>query len=118
MTMRAVHWHEGMFLRPSQFQTAFRGWAHVSQRGSKWDSHYNWGLRAIELDLDALANFRLVVRTIEARLRDGTALALPEEGLLPALDLKPVFQQRPSATVFLAVPLLHLGRANVATSAE
>lgn len=116
MTMRAVHWHEGMFLRPQHFQTAFRYWSQVSHRGAKWDVHYNWGLRSVEFDLDALANYRLVARSLEARLRDGTPLALPEDGL-PPLDLKNVFEQHAAVTVYLALPILHLGRANAATSA-
>ncbi len=113
MTTRAVHWHEGMFIRPQHFQTAQRYWAHLVDRSEKWDVHYNWGLRAVELDLDALANYRGVVRSLCARLRDGTLIALPEDGLLPALDLKPAFEQGTSVTLYLAVPVLHLGRANV-----
>ena len=117
MTTRAVHWHEGMFLRPHHFQTAQRHQDHVNARSGKWDVHYNWGIRAIELDLDALANYRLVVRSLEARLRDGTPVAIPEDGLLPAVELKAAFEQHAAVTVFLAVPLLHLGRANAAAGA-
>src|SRR5689334_4406318 len=70
MSSPAVHWQEGMFLRPQHFQTAQRNWAHLIERNSKWDQHYNWGLRTLDLDLDALTNHRLVVRALEARLRD------------------------------------------------
>src|SRR5438045_3612479 len=70
MTTRAVHWHEEMFLRPHHFQAAQRHWRHLADRGEKWDLQYNWGLRAIDLDLDALGNYRFVVRSLEARLRD------------------------------------------------
>src|SRR5436305_14182916 len=109
MTTRAVHWHEGMFLRPHHLQAAQRHGFHQSQLGDKWDLHYNWGLRAIDLDLDAIANYRLVVRSLKARLRDGSLIALPEEGELPALDLKAAFERGDNLTVFLAVPMLHLG---------
>ena len=50
MTARAVHWHEGMFLRPHHLQTATR---HVQQQAnlsSQWDVHYNWGIRRLEID--------------------------------------------------------------------
>jgi len=113
MTTRAVHWHEGMFIRPQHFQTAQRDWAYLVDRSEKWDVHYNWGLRAIELDLDALANYRGVVRSLRARLRDGTLLAIPEDGLLPAIDLKEGFTSESSLTLYLAIPVLHLGRANI-----
>ncbi|MBV9122956.1 MAG: type VI secretion system baseplate subunit TssK, partial [Planctomycetes bacterium] len=114
MTVRAVHWYEGMFLRPHHFQAAQRFDTHAVQRGAKWDLHYNWGLRSIELDLDALANSRLVIRSLQARLRDGTLVAIPEDGDLDALDLKEAFARERQLTVSLGVPVLHLGKANVA----
>ena len=93
MTVRAVHWHEGMFLRPHHFQAAERFTHQIAARAHKWDLHYNWGLRAVDLDLDALANYRLVVRELKARLRDGTLISVPEDNSLPALDLKSAFEQ-------------------------
>jgi type VI secretion system protein ImpJ len=113
MTMRAVHWHEGMFLRPHHFQTAQRYIQYLSSLGEKWDLHYNWGLRSIELDLDALSNFRFVVRDLKVRLRDGTLVSIPEDGVLPNLDLKDAFEKGNSFQVFLGVPVLNLGKANV-----
>ncbi len=114
MTTRAVHWHEGMFLRPHHFQALQRFANYQKNHGEKWDRHYNWGLRSIKLDLDAVANFRCVVRSLRARLRDGTLVAIPDDGLLPAVELKNAFTQQSAITVFLAIPLLHLGRANTA----
>jgi type VI secretion system protein ImpJ len=105
-----------MFLRPHHFQSAQRHWHHVANRSEKWDLHYNWGLRAIELDLDALANYRLVVRSLKARLRDGTLVAIPEDGILPQVELKAAFESGNAFTVFLAVPVVNLGRANVASN--
>lgn len=113
MTVRAVHWHEGMFLRPHHFQTAQRYGAHLANLSEKWDLHYNWGLRAVEIDVDALANFRLVVRSLQARLRDGTLINVPDDGILDAIDLKPPFEQQRSLTVYLGVPAASLGKANV-----
>jgi type VI secretion system protein ImpJ len=113
MAVRAVHWHEGMFLRPHHFQMVQRHWAHTAQLQERWDRHYCWGLRRIELDLDALANYRLVVRALQARLRDGTLVSLPEDGIVPALELKNAFERSANLTVYLAVPMLHLGKANV-----
>src|SRR5436853_433706 len=101
MTTRAVHWHEGMFLRPQHFQTAQRHWLHLANRSEKWDLQYNWGLRAIDLDLDALSNYRFVVRSLEARLRDGTLVAVPEDGILPAIDLRGAFETGNRVMVYL-----------------
>ncbi len=110
----AVYWHEGMFLQPHHLQAAERHQAYLGQLGSKWDLHHNWGLHSIELREDSLANHRLVVRRLEARLKDGTLVAVrPDDGALPALDLKAALDRDPVLKVFLAVPVLRLGRANV-----
>jgi type VI secretion system protein ImpJ len=103
-----------MFLRPHHFQTAQRYGFHLAQQSEKWDLHHNWGLRSIALDQDALANYRFAVSALRARLRDGTTVSIPEDGVLPALDLKAAFEQGNTVTVFLAVPVLNLGKANVA----
>jgi type VI secretion system protein ImpJ len=113
MTARLIHWHEGMFMLPHHMQAAQRYWFHQGTLGEKWDLHYNWGLRAIDLDLDALANYRCVVRQLKARLRDGTLVGIPEDGTLPALDLKPAFERENAVTVYIGVPVLQLGRANI-----
>jgi type VI secretion system protein ImpJ len=116
MKNRAVHWHEGMFLRPHHFNAAQEHWDQVVSQNAKWDLHYNWGLRSIDLDLDALANHRLVIRSLRARLRDGSLISIPEDGVLPALDLKPAFERGNVATAMLALPVVTPGRANVAAS--
>ena len=117
MALRPVHWHEGMFLRPHHFQLAQRFAAYQSNQTEKFDLHYNWGLRSIELDLDALANYRLVVRSLRARLRDGTTVSIPEDGSLPEVALKSAFEQDSSFKVLLAVPLLIMGKANLGVNA-
>jgi type VI secretion system protein ImpJ len=108
-----VHWHEGMFLLPQQMQAAERFGMHHLYLSHKWDLHHDWGLRAIDLDEAALANFRFAVRSLKARLPDGTLVAVPEDGTLAAVDLKPGFERGNLVTVYLAVPRLHLGRPNV-----
>jgi type VI secretion system protein ImpJ len=118
MTTRAVHWHEGMFLRPQHFQTAQGHWLQQTSRSEKWDLQHNWGLRNIDLNLEALGNYRFVVRSLEARLRDGTLVSVPEDGTLPPLDLRNAFEGVNRATVFLAVPTLHSGRANIANHGD
>jgi type VI secretion system protein ImpJ len=116
MAVRPVHWHEGMFLRPHHFQAAQRYIQYLTHQGEKWDHHYNWGLRSAEIDVDALANNRLVVRSLKARLRDGSLVSIPEDGTLPTVDLKTALEGNTHATVFLAVPLANLGKANVSTN--
>src|SRR5437660_882157 len=112
MSSPTVHWHEGMFLRPQHFQAAQRSWSHLVMDNGKWDHHYNWGLRSLELDLDALANYRCVVRALEARLRDGTPVVLGADETLSPIPLRRAFEQSDSVTVYLGVPLWQPGRPN------
>jgi type VI secretion system protein ImpJ len=116
MAERAVHWHEGMFLRPHQLQAASRHAAHQLFLTSAWDHTYYWGLRSFDLERDALANHRFVVNRLRLRLRDGTLIHVPDDALLPALDLKPHMEREGVLTISLAVPLVALTRANVAAA--
>ncbi len=115
MISHAVHWFEGMFLRPHHFQASHRHLADLSRRNHSWDLQFNWGLRRIDLDHEALANQRLVVHALEGRLRDGTPVVIPRDGTLAPVDLRRAVQGNDARefTVFLAVPSLYPGRRNV-----
>ncbi len=56
MTARAVHWHEGMFLQPHQFQAEHRYITARAHRAISWPNHHVWGLRTVQIDTDALTN--------------------------------------------------------------
>jgi type VI secretion system protein ImpJ len=114
MTARAVHWNEGMFLRPHHLQAAQRYTSDQLHRNAQFEQPYYWGLRIFEVDKEALANHRFVIRALQIRLRDGTIVSVPEDGELPEIDLKPVLAGDNTVTVFLAVPVMRLGRANLA----
>ena len=110
-----VHWHEGMFLRQHHFLTEHRQLVKLMQLDEKWTVHHNWGLRSIQLNTDALGNFRFSVGELKARLRDGTLIEVPEDGPLPELDLKPALEANRKVTIYLGVPLLQSSHPNVAT---
>jgi type VI secretion system protein ImpJ len=112
-----------MFLRPHHFQASHRYQTDLGRRNHKWDLHYNWGLRSIELDLEALANNRIVIHSLEARFRDGTAVVVRNDVKLPSLDLRPIFQTAAAPTaktvmIYLAVPALYVGRRNTTDQRE
>jgi type VI secretion system protein ImpJ len=109
-----VHWHEGMFLRQHHFLTEHRQLVKLMQLDEKWTVHHNWGLRSIQLNTDALGNFRFAVSELKARLRDGTLVEVPEDGPLPDLDLKQAFEANRKVTIYLGVPLLQSSHPNVA----
>jgi len=113
-----VHWSEGMFLQPHHFQAADRHWNELLSVSQRWDCHYNYGLRAIKISREALANYQIEVQTCHARMKDGTVVAL-DAGQGPGrVDLKPAFEKAGEVTVFLAIPNLALGRANIAAGEE
>ncbi len=114
MTARAVHWHEGVFLQPHHFQAEHRHLTDRTRRAVGWVHHHCWGLRSISIDPDALLNSRLVVRSLRGLFRDGTPVVVPDDAVLPALDLKGAFQPGQPLTVFLALPVLNLGKSNAA----
>ena len=58
-----------MFSRPHHFQASDRYWAEQLHLTSKFDVHHNWGLRGIEVDTDALRNYRFEVHRLAAWIR-------------------------------------------------
>jgi type VI secretion system protein ImpJ len=118
MRTLAVHWHEGMFLRPHHFQAADRYWADQVRQSGRWDQPYNWGVRRIDLDPNALKAYRFVVRSLQARMRDGTIVRVPQDTALPELDLRTAFGAADTVEVLLAVPALDVNRANVVGPAD
>lgn len=117
MTPRPVHWHEGMFLRPHHFQAADRYAARLVDQNARFARWHAWGFRRCAIDTEALGGFRFVVRELEARFRDGTAVALPDDAPLPELDLKAAFLGRSTLDLFVAVPKWRSGQPNLHTAA-
>jgi type VI secretion system protein ImpJ len=109
-----VHWSEGLFLRPQHFQAADRYWTEIRQVSEQWDHQYDYGIRALELSDEAIANHQLQVNVCHARMRDGTLIFVGPGQELDRVDLTEAFAQESVVRVFLAVPKLKLGSANVA----
>jgi type VI secretion system protein ImpJ len=103
-----------MFLKPQHFQLSQRHTSHLVHVNTKWNDHFTWGLRHIEIDFDALSNRRFCVRTIQARLRDGTLVQMPRDKLPAPLDLGKAFENESHVLVYLGVPRLFEGKAAVA----
>ena len=122
-----VHWYEGLFLRPQHFQAADRYWTELVQTSEQWDHPYNYGLTTLEYSKEALANHQFQVHSLKARMPDGTLVTLESGNEPDRLDLKPTlvamnqgkvdlaeaFGRESTIKVYVAVPKLQLGRANV-----
>lgn len=113
MASRPIHWHEGMFLRPSHFQAADRHALDMLRGSEDWYHPFNWGLRSVDFDREAIGNYSAVLRSCEARFKDGTKLSIPADGTVDSVELRTALANSGSVTVYLAVPSLVAGRANV-----
>ena len=87
MADHSVCWHDGMFMWPHHMQQEERFRQAEMGRQGKSNLHYNWGLRKLDLDLDALKQGRLVIRALKARLSHGTLVDVPEDVSLDVPDL-------------------------------
>lgn len=116
MAQRPVHWYEGMFLQPQHLQAADRHTSQAIRQSEDWFHPFNWGLRYLELDRDAIANFTATLPACEARFKDGTRLSLPGDASVDPVDLRRALVGEASTILYLAVPALQEGRANVAPS--
>lgn len=115
MSSQAVLWHQGMFLRPHHFQAADRYWHDQLQQSSRWDITNNWGIHSIDINPDALKNFRFEVRHLQCRLRDGTLIRVPQDGILAPLEFRDALSRKNPLEIAVAVPLVQLGRSNLQT---
>ncbi len=116
MTARSVHWQDGMFMWPHHMQQEERFQSERVRLSHQWNVQHNWGLRTLELDSDAFKSGRLVIRQLQARLREGTIVEVLAEGRLPTLDLNEILLGRDQATIYLAVAKLHANRPNTAAA--
>ena len=112
MRTRPVHWSEGMLILPHHFQ-AFQAnlldWVTVSD---DWRAPYGYGLRTFELNDDALADYQVRIPRLQARMRDGTLVSVPENAHLETLDLTPALTAATDAYLHLAIPEVVPGRSN------
>ena len=122
-----VQWSEGMFLRPHHMQAADRYWNEWLEISNGWDHPYNYGLQSIALSKEAIANYQVELTQCHARLRDGTLITIApgeeperkdleggiEEVATGVVSLAEAFLKDPTVRVYLGIPKLKLGRANV-----
>lgn len=101
----AVHWHEGLFLRPHHLQQLDRQLRRESRYFLGAAGPFPWGLRHLEVDHEQIAEGNFVVRELDAVLPDGTPFSTPGNGTgLAPLDLEPFLAGGRDVVVHLCVP--------------
>ncbi len=101
---RAVHWYEGVFLRPHHFQAAEQRLHYLMHTGQRWDHPNHWGLRSIQFDEGRLAANVLEILSLQARSREGTLVSVPADGPPPQLSFQGLLGAGKPVYVFLALP--------------
>lgn len=127
-----VHWYEGLFIRPHHFQSAERYWHELLHLSDRCSHPYDYGLRTIDLNEDAVGNYQFQIAGCLARLRDGTLISFdlgqePDRidtkdelsaGASMEENLEEAFAAGAEIMVNIAVPKLELGKSNVAYPGE
>ena len=112
MRTRQVRWFEGMLVLPHHFQAAednLRDWLATSV---EWVKAYSYGIRLLDVNQPALANYEIRIPHVQARMKDGTMISVPENGQLPVLDVRSKFERDSELFILLLLPHIVPGRPN------
>ncbi|KQV42647.1 type VI secretion system baseplate subunit TssK [Massilia sp. Root335] len=100
-----ILWGEGLFLRPQHFQQQDHYHEERLHRTAALLHPYAWGIGALQVDRDALANDTLRLLELSLRFPDGELYSAPGGDELPdAIDLGQLPQSVQTVTYHAALP--------------
>jgi type VI secretion system protein ImpJ len=100
-----ILWGEGLFLRPQHFQQQDQYHEERLHRTAALLHPYAWGIGALQVDRDALANDTLRLLELALRFPDGELYSAPGGDELPdAIDLGQLPQSVQTVTYHAALP--------------
>jgi len=103
-----ILWGEGMFLRPQHFQQQAMFTEQMLAQVLYQTQQYPWGVRKIDLNVDALRTGQIVVNTLELGFQDGLFFSAPQNDPLPAgRNLNDIVGTITETIVFACLPLLN-----------
>ena len=103
MRTNKVVWSEGLFLRPQLFQQQERYFEYFAHKRASTLSPFFWGFSQYEIDREALAYGKLVLRTARGVLPDGTPFDIPDHAELP--EPLTILPEHLGKMIYVAVPL-------------
>ena len=103
MRTNKVVWSEGLFLRPQLFQQQERYLEYYAHKRASTITPFFWGFTQYEIDNEALAYGKLVLRICKGVLPDGTPFDIPGHAE-PAEPLT-ITTDHLGKIIWLAVPL-------------
>ncbi|MEZ6130729.1 MAG: type VI secretion system baseplate subunit TssK [Planctomycetaceae bacterium] len=112
-------WGEGLFLRPHHFQALERSFHDQLRVSELWTTPFFYGLHRLEIDQDALSNWRVSLGACELRLKDGTQLRFPQDAHISPVEIpKTSFRTAESRIrVYVGISELRRGVSNTAQQA-
>lgn len=114
-----ILWGEGLFLRPQHFQQQDHYHEERLHRTAGLLHPYAWGVGAIQVDRDALANNALRLLELSLRFQDGELYSAPGGDDLPeTVDLSQLPQSVQAVTYHAALPGFKPFGGNFGSSAE
>lgn len=103
MRTNKVVWNEGLFLRPQLFQQQERYLEYYAHKRASTITPFFWGFAQYEIDNEALAYGKLVLRTCKGILPDGTPFDIPAHAEPP--EPLTIAAEHLDKVIWLAVPL-------------
>jgi type VI secretion system protein ImpJ len=111
--MSQIHWHEGLFLQPQHLQRMQRNLLTGIWSERRYSLPFSYGVIEARLARDDLADQRIRFDKLHIAMPDGTIFRFPQDAVLPTLDIREAFRERPSGFVVgLGLPLWHPKAAN------
>lgn len=113
-----VVWKEGMFLQPHHFQQAERYILNTVHSALSAHSPYWFGVTELEIDKDAVSNGLISITRCSGVLPDGVTFSMPKQDPAPAARsfADHFSHDQQTLDVYLGLPLLIEGKANVVSS--
>lgn len=101
-----LHWTNGLFLQPHHLQYLQRSIFTYGHKNRMTYMPYPYGLIDFEIDTDALASSRVIIKRFSAVMPDGMEVSKPGNVVLAPLDLTATLKEHPDDIfVYLALPL-------------
>jgi len=109
----AVHWHEGLFLRPQHLQMLQKAVFDAAIAERRLGCPYPYGVVSAELDEASLENMLVRYRRLSVVMPGGVYVNYPDEADLASLNIEEAFNASTDPlTICLAVPKWDAARPN------
>lgn len=120
MRYPGVLWTNGVFLRPHHFQASERYWEGWGVTQQRFDHPFGYGLHALQISKESLAQGVVEISGLQARLKDGTVIREQDSDVhrIPLETQRARLQGGEPLTLYLALPALREGQANVAAGPD